>query len=136
MQQELAPYFNTTDEDCYYSILPTTTQYARNSIFSGLSPLELKNTHYNYWVSEIDEGGKNKYEDELLTSEVFVPQYRYHKISLVGDYWSSQKTIDALVAYLNDNPVLIKQNTLLKESLATFLIVKKYFLYLQCLLTK
>lgn len=59
-----------------------------------------------------------QYEDELLTSEVFVPQYRYHKITLVGDYWSSQKTIDALMLYLNDNPVLIKQTDLIKESLA------------------
>jgi hypothetical protein len=59
-----------------------------------------------------------QYEDELLTSEVFIPQYRYHKITLTGDYWSSQKTIDELVLYLNDNPVLIKQNDLIKESLA------------------
>ncbi len=59
-----------------------------------------------------------QYEDELLTSEVFIPQYTYHKITFVGDYWSSQKTIDALMLYLNDNPVLIKQTDLIKESLA------------------
>lgn len=59
-----------------------------------------------------------QYEDELLTSEVFIPQYTYHKITLVGDYWSSQKTIDALMLYLNDNLVLMKQTDLIKESLA------------------
>jgi hypothetical protein len=37
----LAPYYSVTDESLYYSILPTSTQYSRNSIFSGLMPSEL-----------------------------------------------------------------------------------------------
>tara|TARA_B100001094_G_scaffold120923_2_gene116654 strand:- start:7034 stop:8572 length:1539 start_codon:yes stop_codon:yes gene_type:complete len=68
----------------YTSILPTTTQYARNSIFSGLSPLDLKESHPSYWVSEIDDEGKNKFEKELL-NEQFLRlnknlKFKYHKI--------------------------------------------------------
>lgn len=69
----------------YSSILPTTTQYARNSIFSGLSPIELKEKYPNYWKSEVNDEGKNKYENELL-NEQFLRldkriKYKYHKIT-------------------------------------------------------
>ena len=79
-------------EDCnikknivYTSILPTTTQYCRNSIFSGLSPIDINKFHPNYWVNETDEGGKNKYEDELINEQFLrlglESNYKYHKIS-------------------------------------------------------
>ena len=68
----------------YSSILPTTTQYARNSIFSGLSPIDLKKSHPSYWVSEIDDEGKNKYEKELLNAQFSRLnknlKFKYHKI--------------------------------------------------------
>ena len=34
----LTEYFNVVSEETYYSILPTTTAYARNAIFSGFAP--------------------------------------------------------------------------------------------------
>ena len=34
----IAEYYRVKNDDIYYSILPTTTQYARNAIFSGLMP--------------------------------------------------------------------------------------------------
>ena len=40
LSQELADDFDI-DEDVYFSILPTATQYARNAIFSGLMPLQI-----------------------------------------------------------------------------------------------
>ena len=54
----------------YYSILPTTTQYARNSIFAGLMPLEIRRRFPKYWVDEEDEGTKNQYEGELLGEQL------------------------------------------------------------------
>jgi hypothetical protein len=33
----------------YFSILPTATQYARNAIFSGLTPLEMEKQFPQYW---------------------------------------------------------------------------------------
>lgn len=34
----MTDYYRLEEEDAYYSILPTATQYARNAIFSGLTP--------------------------------------------------------------------------------------------------
>ena len=53
----------------YFSILPTATQYARNSFFSGLTPLEMKRKHPDLWKDDIDEGGKNLYEAEFLEAQ-------------------------------------------------------------------
>lgn len=54
------------EEDLYLSILPTATQYARNAIFSGLMPLQIKQMYPNLWIDEEDEEGKNINEEELL----------------------------------------------------------------------
>jgi DNA-binding response OmpR family regulator len=58
--------FRVDKEEIYYSILPTTTQYARNSLFSGLLPTEIEKKYPKYWVNEDEEGTKNNYESELL----------------------------------------------------------------------
>ena len=54
----LAEYF-TFDENLYYSILPTATQYARNAIFSGLMPLQIEQLFPDLWVDEESEEGNN-----------------------------------------------------------------------------
>lgn len=59
----------TIDTDYYCGILPTSTPYARNSIFAGLFPTEI-NQHYPQFT--IDERGRdehtlNKNEKELLS---------------------------------------------------------------------
>jgi CheY-like chemotaxis protein len=66
MQTVLEEYFRTERDEIYFSILPTTTQYARNSLFSGLLPTEIEKKYPKYWVSEDEEGTKNNYEGELL----------------------------------------------------------------------
>lgn len=58
--------FNLEESDTYYSILPTTTAYARNAIFSGLLPLEMAVRHSDIWVGEDQDGGKNNFEEEFL----------------------------------------------------------------------
>lgn len=70
IQSLLDPYFRTESDDIYYSILPTTTQYARNSIFAGLMPLEIRRRFPKYWLDEDEEGTKNQYEDELLGEQL------------------------------------------------------------------
>ena len=59
-------HYNKISEEAYLSILPTTTQYARNSLFSGLMPLEIQKKYPEYWKNDSDEGGKNLHEKELL----------------------------------------------------------------------
>lgn len=43
------------DEDLYFSILPTATQYARNAIFSGLMPNKIAQLFPDLWVDEDEE---------------------------------------------------------------------------------
>jgi len=66
MEPLIYNYYNKIHEEAYFSILPTTTQYARNSLFSGLMPSEIAKNHPNYWKNDSDEGGKNLYEEQLL----------------------------------------------------------------------
>lgn len=66
IQPLLAEFFTVQDEQLYSSILPTATQYARNAIFSGLTPLQIQQQYPEYWVEEGDEETKNKYENELV----------------------------------------------------------------------
>lgn len=66
LQPVIEEYFRVEKDELYFSILPTTTQYARNSLFSGLMPSEIQKKYPRYWVDEGDEGTKNNYESELM----------------------------------------------------------------------
>ncbi|MFV8442020.1 response regulator [Flavobacterium sp. LB2P44] len=63
-------YYKLEKEVPYYSILPTATQYARNAIFSGLTPLEMEKQFPQYWKNDPEEGGKNLFEAEFLTAQL------------------------------------------------------------------
>ena len=84
LSQELADQFDM-DEDLYYSILPTATQYARNAIFSGLMPNKIAEMFPNLWVDEDEEEGKNLNEEPLIKTQL--ERYRrrntfsYHKVN-------------------------------------------------------
>ncbi len=58
--------FKISSEDEYLSLLPTTTQYCRNSIFSGLLPSEIEKRFPDKWSNDEDEGGKNNFEEDFL----------------------------------------------------------------------
>ena len=83
--------FFTFDEDLYYSILPTATQYARNAIFSGLMPLQIEKMFPELWIDEESEEGKNINEEPLIKTQIerFRKKYTfsYNKIydSLYGE---------------------------------------------------
>lgn len=66
----VANHYKLEKEVPYYSILPTATQYARNAIFSGLTPLEMEKKFPQYWKNDPEEGGKNLYEAEFLTAQL------------------------------------------------------------------
>lgn len=76
--------FRVEKEDVYCSILPTSTQYARNAFFAGLMPGEIQKKYPQYWVRESDEGTRNQFESELLAEQIRrlgagIP-FNYHKI--------------------------------------------------------
>ena len=63
-------HYKLEKEVPYYAILPTATQYARNAIFSGLTPLEMEKQFPQYWKNDVEDGGKNLYEAEFLTAQL------------------------------------------------------------------
>ena len=88
LAQELSEQFDI-DEDLYYSILPTATQYARNAIFSGLMPNEIARLFPDLWMDEDEEEGKNLNEEPLVRTQL--ERYRrkntfsYHKVNSSSD---------------------------------------------------
>jgi CheY-like chemotaxis protein len=69
-ESEVSNYYKLEKEVPYFSILPTATQYARNAIFSGLTPLEMEKQFPKYWKNDPEEGGKNLYEAEFLSAQL------------------------------------------------------------------
>lgn len=66
----IAERFRVIKEDTFCSILPTTTQYSRNAIFAGMLPSEIERYHKAYWKNDVEDGGKNNFEDKLLEIQV------------------------------------------------------------------
>ncbi len=62
----IATNYNIEEEDFYCAILPTATQYARNALFAGLTPLSISKLYPEQWLSDHEEGGKNQYEEDFL----------------------------------------------------------------------
>ena len=56
------------EEGVHASFLPTATQYARNALFAGLTPLGISKRFPQYWVADRadTEEGRNAYEEQLL----------------------------------------------------------------------
>lgn len=87
LSAELSEDFDI-EENLYYSILPTATQYARNAIFAGLMPLQIKEMYPDLWVDEEEDEGKNLNEEELIRQQL--ARYRrretftYHKVNDSG----------------------------------------------------
>lgn len=104
-------FYKKKKESNYYSILPTATQYARNAIFSGLTPLDMEKKYPNWWKNDTDEGGKNLFEDKFLGEQIkrlgLHLKWEYHKISSLkqgkqlSQNFKSQKDNDLTVIVYN-----------------------------------
>jgi CheY-like chemotaxis protein len=62
--------FKITEEDAFYSILPTATQYCRNAIFAGMLPSEIEKKFPQQWKNDEEEGGKNLFEEDFLKAQL------------------------------------------------------------------
>lgn len=62
--------FEVENEEFYCSILPTATQYARNAIFAGLTPLAIEEIMPGLWVNDSEPGGKNRHEEDFLRRQI------------------------------------------------------------------
>lgn len=97
--------YRIVSDDLYYSILPSTTQYARNALFSGLLPSEIEKKYPQYWSGEHDEGSKNQFESELLGELLkrhgIHYKHSYHKVLNLS---FGRKVVESL-PNLMDNPL-------------------------------
>ena len=82
---ELSGLYRVTEEDLYFSILPTSTQFSRNSIFSGLMPSSIAELLPELWINDDDDAGKNNFEEELFREQLkrkgLKYKWSYNKIS-------------------------------------------------------
>jgi hypothetical protein len=106
---ELTSLYRIVEDDLYYSILPTATQFSRNSIFAGLMPLTISESRPELWIADDEEEGKNNFEEELLKLHIARKgmniKWSYTKISTNHD---SKKINDRIKALLeNDLNILV-----------------------------
>ena len=84
LQPTIEQYLHTEQDSLFYSIIPTTTQFARNAMFGGLMPSEIEKKYPQYWVNEDEEGYKNQFEDQLLDENLrrhgFNIKHSYNKV--------------------------------------------------------
>jgi len=66
----ISTQWRVENENLYCGILPTVTQYARNSIFAGLMPFEIQKLYPDLWVFDEEDEGKNLHEEELLSKQL------------------------------------------------------------------
>jgi hypothetical protein len=69
----------------FSSILPTATQYARNAMFAGLMPSEIKRRFPDKWKDENDQESKNQFESDFLADNlrragISDMKYSYNKV--------------------------------------------------------
>ena len=111
IQPAVEEHFNVGEEELYYSILPTTTAYARNSIFSGLLPLEMEQKYPYLWVGEDEEEGKNNKEKEFLEKQIqrnnLNCKFSYQKIKRTSE---GQALVDNIRTLMNNDLNVIVYN--------------------------
>lgn len=110
-EDTVGAFYKKIKEETYYSILPTATQYARNAIFSGLTPLDMEKKYPEWWKNDTDEGGKNLFENKFLGAQLkrlgLNLKWEYHKISSLrqgkhlSNNFRSQKDNDLTVIVYN-----------------------------------
>lgn len=104
-------HYKLEKETPYFSILPTATQYARNAIFSGLTPLDMEKKHPEFWKNDVEEGGKNMHEFDFLDAQLkrlgLKIKHEYHKITNFKD---GKKLVENFKSQKNNDLVTIVYN--------------------------
>jgi hypothetical protein len=98
---ELSGLYRISEEELYYSILPTSTQFSRNSIFSGLMPSAIAELLPDLWINDDEETGKNNSEEEL-----FKDQLRRKGLKYKWSYTKISSSLDGKKANEKVRPML------------------------------
>lgn len=70
IQPIISDSFRVLEEDLFYSLLPTATQYARNALFAGMLPIDIEAKFPLEWKNDDEEGGKNLHEETFLRHQM------------------------------------------------------------------
>ena len=104
---ELTGMYRILDEDIYFSIIPTSTQFSRNSIFAGLMPSVISETMPGLWTDEDEDEGKNRFEEELFKRQLALRglkyKWSYNKISSTAE----GKKVNDKIRTMLDNDINI-----------------------------
>jgi CheY-like chemotaxis protein len=104
--------YRVEEENYFCSILPTSTQYSRNAIFAGMMPAEIEKYHPDWWKNDMEEGGKNLHEGELLEEQirrVFRKPIRHEYIKVTNVNYARQLQ-DNIFNYLRNDFTVIVYN--------------------------
>jgi CheY-like chemotaxis protein len=106
---ELSGMYRIIEEDIYFSILPTATQFSRNSIFSGLMPSAIAEQLPGLWVNDDEEEGKNNSEEELFKDQLARNGLKYRwSYSKISSNQEAKKVNDRIKQMLeNDINILV-----------------------------
>jgi CheY-like chemotaxis protein len=112
IQPIFAESFRIHEEETFYSILPTATQYARNAIFAGLLPVDIEKQFPVQWKNDDEEGGKNMFEEDFFKAQLKRMgksdlKYSYTKITNNHD---GQKLVDNIHNMLQNDINIIVYN--------------------------
>jgi CheY-like chemotaxis protein len=112
IQPIFAESFRILEEDSFYSILPTATQYSRNAIFSGLMPLDIEKQFPSQWKNDDEEGGKNLFEEEFFRAQLKRLKKDQLKSSYtkVVNYQAGQDLVNNIHNLLNNDLNIIVYN--------------------------
>ena len=106
---ELSGLYRILEEEIYFSILPTATQFSRNSIFAGLMPGKIAETMAELWINDDEEEGKNNFEEELFKRQLIRKglnyKWSYNKISSNAEGKKVNEKLHALLE--NDINILV-----------------------------
>ena len=109
LESVITENFNVDHEDTYYSILPTTTAYSRNAIFSGMLPSEMERVNPDLWVGEDEDESKNNFEKEFLEKQIqrnnLNIKFSYNKIKKLEEGKDLAESINNL--FTNDLNVIV-----------------------------
>ena len=112
IQPIFAESFRIQEEETFYAILPTATQYSRNAIFAGLMPMEIEKQFPLEWKNDDEDGGKNMFEEEFFKAQLKrlrKTDLKYSYTKIVNNH-DGQKLVDNIHNLLQNDLNIIVYN--------------------------
>ncbi|HEY4788851.1 MAG TPA: bifunctional response regulator/alkaline phosphatase family protein [Bacteroidales bacterium] len=107
----MSDFMKVESESLYCSILPTVTQYARNSLFAGLMPLAIRKIYPNLWEGDDEDEINNQFEEDLMRRQLsrlgFDIPMAYEKIN---NQKQGRRLLDNIRNYDNQQLVVLVYN--------------------------